>query len=215
MDNGIGIYEIILNGACLYVGQSINFRDRKNSHLRKLRKGNHYNLYLQRLYNKYGKDFVFNKIEDCEKELLTKRELYWIDKKKPICNFQIPKDSTHFTIKEETRKKMSAISKSRMTKEMREKISKETRIAMARPDVRENFLKGQKNKKNKTPWNKGIKGLEAPNKKQVYCLELNKFFDSAYEAGIYVGAKNGKGVSRVCLGQRNKYKNMHWEYTNK
>ena len=39
-------------------------------------------------------------------------------------------------------------------------------------------------------------------------------FNSAYAAGIYLGALNGKGVSRVCLGQRNKYKNMHFEYIN-
>ena len=58
-----GIYRIDCNGECVYVGQSINLKSRKSSHLRKLRNNNHYNIYLQRLYNKYGENFIFNKIE--------------------------------------------------------------------------------------------------------------------------------------------------------
>ena len=111
---------------------------------------------------------------------------------------------------------MSKISKERMTPEMRKKISEKTKEAMHRPEVWNNFLEGQRNKRNKTPWNKGLRGVNvSPNRKRVYCIELDLIFESAYAAGIYLGAKNGKGVSRVCLSQRNTYKNLHFEYIDK
>ena len=126
---------------------------------------------------------------------------------------QIPSDSTYFTITEESRKKMSQATKSRMTDAMKKKISEKTKQAMHRPDIWQNFINGQKSKINKAPWNKGLRGVMcAPNKKKVYCEELDMIFESAYAAGLYLGAQNGKGVSRVCLGQRNKYKNMHFKY---
>ena len=210
-----GIYRIDCNGECVYVGQSINLKSRKSSHLRKLRNNNHYNIYLQRLYNKYGENFIFNKIEECEPQNLTEREMFWVKQLKPKCNMQIPSDSTYFTITEESRKKMSLATKSRMTNEMKKKISERTKEAMHRPDVWNKFIQGQNSKGYKEPWNKGLRGTsKQPTAKKVYCKELNMTFNSAYAAGIYLGAKNGKGVSRVCLGQRNKYKNMHFEYVN-
>lgn len=213
MKNCSGIYKIECKGECVYIGQSINLRSRKGSHLRKLKKHNHCNIYLQRLFDKYESEITFSVIEECQPNILTERELFWINKLKPKCNMQIPVDSTHFTVTDETRKKMSDIVKKRMTPEMKKKISDKTKEAMHRPDVWNNFIKGQNSKKNKTPWNKGLKGVTiAPNRKKVYCFELDKVFSSAYEAGLYFGAKNGKGISRVCLGERNKYKNMHFKY---
>lgn len=215
LENCSGIYKITYNDKCLYVGQSINLKSRRGSHLRRLRKGNHYNIYLQRLYNKYGDYFIFDIVEKCPPSLLTQREMFWVSKLKPICNMQIPSDSTYFTVSEESRKKMSRISKARMTPEMKKKISEKTKEAMSRPDVRKNFIDGQNNKKNKTPWNKGLKGVtKAPNRKAVYCKELNKYFESAYAAGLFLGSINGKGVSRACLGGRKTYKGMHFKYVN-
>lgn len=213
MENCSGIYAINCKNECIYIGQSININDRKNSHLRKLRINKHYNMYLQRIYNKYKDYITFELIEKCAPEILTEREMFWINKLRPKCNIQIPADSTHFTITDESRKKMSEISKKRMTSEMKKKISDKTKEAMHRTDVWNNFIKGQNNKKNKTPWNKGLKGVtKAPNRKKVYCIELDVIFESAYAAGIYLGAKNGKGVSRACLKQRKTYKELSFKY---
>ena len=209
-----GIYKITLQNKCIYVGQSIDIKKRWQGHIRKLKKGTHDNIYLQRLYNKYSKDFVFEIIEEIANEkLLTERENYWINLLSPSCNMQIPTDSIHFTITEESRKRMSDATKRRMTPEMRKLISKRTKEAMARPEVRKAFIIGQKNKKNKTAWNKGLKGkYHAPNRKKVYCPELDMEFESALAAGKYLGVNNSKGVSRVCLGQRNVFKGKHWYY---
>ena len=54
-----GIYKI----TCLannksYIGQSVSIKRRWATHKRELAAGIHYNEYLQRAYNKYGKDKI-------------------------------------------------------------------------------------------------------------------------------------------------------------
>ena len=76
----IGIYLIRnkINNK-VYVGQSVNIKDRWSNHKRELEKGIHYNDHLQKSYNKYGKtNFEFKVIEYCEKEKLDELEVYWI-----------------------------------------------------------------------------------------------------------------------------------------
>lgn len=77
----IGIYKIEnkVNGK-IYVGQSVNIETRWKNHRYELMNNTHYNEHLQRSWNKYGSDnFVFSIIEECEKENLDDREIYWID----------------------------------------------------------------------------------------------------------------------------------------
>ena len=51
-------------------------------------------------------------------------------------------------------------------------------------------------------------------KKEVRCIELDKLFPSINEAGVYMGAKNGKGLLNCLIGRikNNTYKGLHWEY---
>jgi len=79
--NKIGIYKITNtdNNKC-YIGQSVHMVQRLGDHKRNLRKGEHINEYFQRAYNKYGIDkFVYEVIEECDKEQLNDKELFWID----------------------------------------------------------------------------------------------------------------------------------------
>lgn len=76
-----GIYKIenVVNHK-VYIGQSINIENRWAAHFESLCANTHYNDYLQRAWNKYGKDkFVFSIIEECSENQLTDREQYWID----------------------------------------------------------------------------------------------------------------------------------------
>ena len=76
----IGIYLIRnkINNK-VYVGQSVNIKDRWSNHKRELEKGIHYNDHLQKSYNKYGKiNIEFKVIEYWEKEKLDELEVYWI-----------------------------------------------------------------------------------------------------------------------------------------
>lgn len=69
----------------LYIGSSINYKNRWGDHLTKLKHNRHENQYLQRAWDKYGPDaFIFECIKELQlnitdKELL-KEEQYFIDK---------------------------------------------------------------------------------------------------------------------------------------
>ena len=76
-----GIYQIknkITNKS--YVGSAIDIKDRWRCHIKSLIRNEHHSIYLQRSWNKYGKEiFNFQIIEECGKEFLIEREQYWID----------------------------------------------------------------------------------------------------------------------------------------
>lgn len=81
-NNLMGIYEIVnTSNNKRYVGRTTNLTKRKNSHYNALRKGEHYNKFLQRSFNKYGEDaFAFNVLEHCPSlEDTIERERYYIE----------------------------------------------------------------------------------------------------------------------------------------
>lgn len=77
----IGIYGIQnkING-CIYIGKTgMNFGDRWDSHRALLRSNKHFNLYLQRAWNKYGEEnFEFIIVEECNVDDINDRERYYI-----------------------------------------------------------------------------------------------------------------------------------------
>lgn len=111
-----GVYALVFNtdeGDKVYIGSTIQpFKSRLNSHLSALKRNKHVNLYLQRLWNKYG-DFDFLILEICERDpyIITLREQSWIDQTDPnkIINFGPALPSPMFGQKhsQEARKKIS------------------------------------------------------------------------------------------------------------
>lgn len=83
-----GIYAIVnLVTGKTYVGQAFKFNKRWSNHEVELRLGRHCNPYLQASWNKYGEqNFIFIILERCEcnAELLTWREQFWMDKLKAV-----------------------------------------------------------------------------------------------------------------------------------
>lgn len=77
----IGIYKITnLEKNKCYIGQSNNIKYRWKRHKEALNLNKHFNIYLQRAWNKYGKDnFKFTILEECDLESLDDREVYWIE----------------------------------------------------------------------------------------------------------------------------------------
>lgn len=62
-----------------YIGQTVNFSNRKSDHLSRLRNNKHQNSYLQRAWNKYGEDnFEFYIVEKCDIDRLDELERYYI-----------------------------------------------------------------------------------------------------------------------------------------
>ena len=75
------IYAITntLNGK-RYVGSTKDFKRRIQQHLCLLRSNRHFNVHLQRAWNKYGEDvFRFDVVEMCVGKNLFHREQLWID----------------------------------------------------------------------------------------------------------------------------------------
>ena len=74
-----GIYKITnKKNNKVYIGQSDRLNDREREHFYRLEKQTHSNEYLQKSYNKYGKDnFLFEIIEETDD--LNNRELHFIN----------------------------------------------------------------------------------------------------------------------------------------
>ena len=74
-----------------YIGQAVDFEERKRNHLYKLRYKKHYNKALQADWDKMGSlAFKFEVIEKTSVLTLGLRERYWIDKFPDIYNVVIP-----------------------------------------------------------------------------------------------------------------------------
>lgn len=75
-----GIYAIIDLDEQRYVGSSVNIERRIKVHFKGLQNKDHQNRFLQRAYNKYGRDYFRVEIlEECSKEILLEREQFYMD----------------------------------------------------------------------------------------------------------------------------------------
>ena len=106
-----GIYAIrnLVNNH-IYIGSSINLEKRNYNHFRNLKNNKHGNDYLQKAYNKYGKDnFIFEIISYIEdKTKLIEYEQKWLDFFNPEYNILKTAGSPLGTkMSDETRKKIS------------------------------------------------------------------------------------------------------------
>jgi len=77
----IGIYKIRnIKNDKYYIGSSIDIQDRWYQHKNSLSNNKHHSIKLQRSYNIYGENnFIYDIIEECDKNLLIAREQYYID----------------------------------------------------------------------------------------------------------------------------------------
>lgn len=77
----IGVYVITnTSNGKVYVGQSVNCKERWKSHQNQFRNGKHFNKHLQRAYDKYGEaSFTFYLLEMCDQCDMDERERYWIE----------------------------------------------------------------------------------------------------------------------------------------
>ena len=75
-----GIYKIenLIDGK-IYIGQTVNYRRRRKSHLSSLKRNNHHNEHLQRAFNKYGEEsFGVELLEECSADNLDEVEIKYI-----------------------------------------------------------------------------------------------------------------------------------------
>src|SRR5258707_1067521 len=75
------IYRIVcfITGQC-YIGQTVNLAERKQRHLRELRRNDHHSPHLQQAFNKYGEQsFYFEALENnVQQKDVDRCEIEWI-----------------------------------------------------------------------------------------------------------------------------------------
>lgn len=140
MNTNCGIYMIMnLVNRKFYIGSSYNINNRWNVHKACLKTNNHPSKYLQRAYNKYGKDnFIYEVLENCPENNLIEREQYWMDFHK----IYLPENGYNIspTAGKTTGYKHTQESKEKMTILLKERISK-----MTPEERKEVFGKGRRN----------------------------------------------------------------------
>lgn len=126
----IGIYALVnkTNGK-MYIGQSRNLEKRKITHLWMLREDRHFNIHLQRAWNK-GDEFEFKILELCKASELNLKEKLWIEKLNTmqegynLCKGGDATEGYHFT--KEQKEKISKANKGRKRSAEASKRSQET-----------------------------------------------------------------------------------------
>lgn len=111
-----GIYKLnnkVSNN--FYIGSSFNIIDRWRGHKCLLRKNKHENQILQNSWNKHGENaFEFIVLETCTKDIILKREQFYIDTLNPKYNIcKTAGNCAGRKFSKETLKKMSEIMKKR------------------------------------------------------------------------------------------------------
>lgn len=77
MNSGVYTIENLIDNK-LYVGYAVNFNERWNDHIKKLRIGKHKNRHLRGAWKIYGENaFRFEILEECPEEYLCCQEHYW------------------------------------------------------------------------------------------------------------------------------------------
>lgn len=82
----IGIYKITCKSTGkFYIGSSINIEKRWREHAAQLKNGRHHSILLQRAWDKYGvSDFIFEVVEETDRQTLLNREQFYLDSLKPF-----------------------------------------------------------------------------------------------------------------------------------
>jgi len=204
----IGIYKIRnLKNDKIYIGSSINLIKRQRDHFRSLNLKNHYNLKLQRAFNKYGKDnFIFEIILECSVEDLLKMEQYYIDTLMPSYNIRTIANSNLGT-------KRNALTKLKMRNaQLGKKISNESRLKMSAKrfgiklsDETKLRMKISANNSDKIGTRRSVSKI-CP-----ITLNILEVYKSIAEAGI----KNNihkNGISNCLAGVAKTSGNFKWKY---
>ena len=219
-----------------YIGSAISFIKRKYYHIYDLKNNKHHSCILQNSWNKYGEDnFIFEIIEEVNKEDLLIREQYYIDLLNPKFNIaRIAGSPIGVKHTKEARANMSkAHLGKKLTKESIEKRTlkqggenhwtfgkertQETKEKVSKT-LKENYKSGYehpfkgKNHKDDTK-NKISKKLMIPIIQ--YSLEgaLLKEWNGATEAAKQLGI-HASNITACCKGKTKSSNNYIWKYKN-
>ena len=209
-----------------YIGQSTDINDRWRKHISELNHNSHHNDYLQKAWNKYGEDdFEFYILEYCNEDELDEKENYYInfydtiDRKYGYNLKSGGQAHCHHT--EEVKNKISESNKKAyQNQELRELRSINALKQWANPNIKEKIMGSNNgmygkhhNEETRQKISKNRSGIPSHkrNRTPVFCIELNRKFDDATEAGKKLSL-DGSAILKVCQGKRKTCGGYHWKF---
>lgn len=210
-----GIYAIknLINGK-MYIGQSVNIRERLYGHKYDLKSGKHNNLHLQSAVNKYGlENFSFEALALCDECELDDLERFYIAKYHTMnrkFGYNV-EEGGHYG----RHRAPETIEKMRRAN-LGKKLSEETRKKMSENSKRHADQARESIRKNSYTW--GKRGGECPFAKPVIQYDLDgnfiKEWDCIQDASQTLHIKDAN-ISRVCKGKRKTCGGFKWAYKSK
>lgn len=224
--SGIYCIENTLNNK-KYIGQSVNIYDRWYKHKHSLEQGVHDNDFLQKSWNKHGKEcFRFYILEECDKDSLDEREKYYIELYNTLdenYGYNLKKGGQDGVISIYGKiKQRESLKKAYQNPDLIELRKQDALKQWSNPEIiakhmgknngmygrthtveaREKIAQAQKGRKSP-------KRINIP----VYCVELNRVFESAAEAKKELNINSP--ILEVCYGNRKTAGGYHWEFYRK
>ncbi len=202
-----GIYRIVnIKNNKIYIGSSKNINKRKYEHFNLLSKNSHDNDYLQKSYNKYGKNsFKFEVIEYINNinELLI-REQYWINK------YVSYNRNIGYNICEIAGKPPSQAGKIPWNKNKKglQKCSDKRKLELSKAMIGNSYGKSLAGRKLS---DKHKKKIGKSNSKKILNITENKVFNSFTDASIYYNISR-PNISSACNGKRKTAGGYEWKY---
>lgn len=224
---GIYCIENLINHK-KYIGLSVDIRDRWRRHVSELRLDSHENDYLQKSWNVYGQDsFSFSILEECSEPQLNDKERYYIEKYNTLdrdYGYNLKsggQDYNRFT--DELKERIRKAVKASYDDPNRRKIQRDNALKQwADPSVKKKIL-GENNgmygrhhteesKKKMSEKKMGTPSWRR-NRTPVFCIELNRSFNDATDAGKELSL-DGSCILKVCRGERYTCGGYHWKFFN-
>lgn len=195
-----GIYALRnLSDNKVYIGQSRNLEKRKTTHFWMLRNNRHFNVHLQRAFNR-GDQFEFTVLEYCVPSKCDEREIFWISQYNAtkdgynLCDGGNATVGYHFTA--EGKEKISKAKRGK--KQSQEVIERRTRTLKEHLQNDPEFAQAYKEKMRKMAKERGFGGYN----KGVACSEEKKRLVSAKLKGRQISTEHKEKLRDLYKGEK-------------